>query len=177
MDTTIKLQGTHGTSQRNAAGACLHGFNLSLGRVGKGAYFWAQCELAEHLAKGWFKFQHHINAYREYPNALEAVIKADLECLELEHINLEELYFKDKLQSLVVKHKVQNLDTDTEIAKLHSLVVSEVEQASGHKCRIMEVRLAPPPANFVPDYSIRMYGSPICYVVRDPVCITIKQVV
>lgn len=172
----MNFEGTHGTSQRSAANIKLHGFQLSRGRVGEGAYFWAQSMLAEHLARGWFQQQKKKGVYREYPGPLEAVVVACVDCFENEHIDLEDLYFKDKLQQLAAHHNVKNLDSDFEVAKLHAMVIEEIEKHTGVKCRVIEVRLAPPDSTFVPKYSIKMYGAPICYVVREANCITIKQV-
>lgn len=167
------MHGTHGTSQRNAAIIKLHGFNLTEGRLGKGAYFWADSFLAQDLARGWFQQQKAERGYKE-ALPLESVIKAQIDCDEIEHIDLEDQVFKSQLQQLASHHNVTDFSARN-IARMHSLVIEEFEKQNGVKIKVIEVRLAPPKPTFVPKYSINMFGAPICYVVRDANCITIKQ--
>lgn len=173
----MTFKGTHGTSARRAASIKLDKFNLSLGRVGSGAYFWAASHLAEHLARGWFKFNFRRGHFDEYPNAIEAVIFVTITCDELEHIDAEEQIFKNQMQRLALTHNPQNLQTADQVAKMHSLVISQFERESGKECKVLEVRLSAPKPEYAPQYLTPIYGTPICYVVRDGNCIAVDKVV
>ncbi len=165
----IHRRGLHGTSKMSAESIKHSGFHVGTGRAGPGVYFWVDGPLSRDLAEGWFE-QIKSKAFRNEANPQCAVIEAELECDDHEHLDLEMQKFKSQMMLLAVKHDV-DLDNDEGSSILHAMVIKQLESELGTKIKILEVRVAPPKKELVPRYKLKAYGAPLSYVVRDATCI------
>lgn len=171
-----KKSGTHGTSQQRAGNIQKQGFNSGPGRAGRGIYFWAESPLAVYLAECWYAQQKawaRTFNYEKDPNC--AVIHVDISCEELEYINLEDTSLKARIMDLALQHG-SDLDDDKTLSSLNALIIGELEKELGVTMKLLEIRVAPPDKRFAPKYSLKTFGAPVCYVVRDKRCITISKV-
>ncbi len=175
-DVFKQLQGTHGTCQKHAMDIQRSSFSLRKGRLGRGAYFWRQAPLADHLAEGWYRQRYSEQAYKHViGDKKRAIITVAISCPELEHLDMEAATVKDGLMRLAID-KGLLYDTDEDVAALNATFVAQVEAELETQINVIEVRLAPPKPEYVPKYSIKSFGAPIVYVVRNASYIKILKV-
>lgn len=176
MEKTINPQGTHGTTVSRAANIQLNGFEISKGRLGKGAYFWSDSPYADYLAQSWWKFSYKDGRYTADKNKECAIIWATFQIKEDELLDLDDKELKKGLAELCLNKGIGYTAKTHELAAIITCFVVQIEKKLGLKFRILESTIATAPKEFVDKYPIGALGEPTCYVVLDTACIVINSV-
>lgn len=168
------LEGTHGTSFSRSREIAANGFRLGMGRGGTGAYFWRAGRYAEYLAVAWYNSKKSEGEYRgdEHPGC--AVIFVKLSVSNTELLNAESHGFKDRLATIAEKWGIG--ESTKQIASLFDWFISELEKDLKIRYKVVELRVAPPPLEFRREYRIKLLGAPLCYVARDPSCVSVESI-
>lgn len=168
----MKARGSHGTTESRYMAITHRGFQLTQGRAGKGVYLWRQSRHYTRLAVCWYKQQRKRGVYDQDSNPAGVVIIAVVNLDEDEYLDLEDPATKDAIAELAERRGINAFDAN-EIAGLHDLFISRMEQKLGKAFAVISVRVAPPQNC---DYSIRLLGAPVTYIVRDPARIKLDSV-
>ena len=168
------LNGSHGTSKKNAASIAKEGFNFSFyGDLGKGAYFWGDEEYLKELGEAWAKYRLSQGSYR---------VDESLVVLFVEIRTYEERFFdyNRDIKRLVIKEMNRcHMDTsnDEECSKFVDMVIQKVEKEIGVDIQVLKGEIGPPPRKyFGRSFPYSMMTTATCYVVKDVNTIKVKDI-
>lgn len=170
-----EFEGSHGTSRSRAYKIQKVGFTGSTGRGGSGIYFWCHGRYNTMLAIGWDKFQCKKKVFVQDKDPLVAVIIAKLEDEDYKVLDMENIKFKERIDQLADDMDIDK-NKDADIAAIYDLFIEDLELKSNSRFSILLLKVAPPPINYCPEYSIKILGAPLCCVVRDQACIKILRI-
>ena len=145
------------------------GFNLGVGRGGKGAYFWKKSPYWAELARGVVSDCLKDGVYRSCANKSCCVLFVKIEVNGFEFLNLE----RDDVREALSKSYLNQFKNKTGVSKgdissFHDLFYSTLEKNMGTTFRVVQKNVAPPQASEYPKMAL---GQPACYIVRDKTCI------
>jgi hypothetical protein len=176
MANVILIRGTHGTSVSRVTIIQKEGFKTTQGRLGQGAYFWSDGPFAEYLANSWWKYQQAKGKFAEDTNQDCGLVLVELKIEEQYFLDLNDKEIKDGLAQLCMSKNIRYKTSTREVAATIACFVSELEKELGHKFKVMESTIAPPPRNYTEKYPISTIGAPNCCIVFDTDCINIISV-
>lgn len=162
----MTIRGTHGTCGSRAKVILRNGFNLDKcgeTRYNRGVYLWDYSHpLKIQLAEDWYKVQLRKRKYEGEKDKACTILICKLEIDKDEHLNMDENDFKIKLHTLVVAHNIQIFNDDI-IRGLYETVVRTIEDVLEREFKVLSARVSPPDTK---TYSLALYSSPSCFIVR-----------
>lgn len=167
----ICYTGSHGTSLNRYRKILGSGFSLGSGRAGNGIYFWVESYLYLELAKAWFKYKNATGEYNDERKPECVVLIAEIKTNDTEYLDLEDMNFKNYIYQLGLEQKIDFYNAK-DVARLHNLFITKMEQKLGHLIKMLTIRVAPPRDY---KYPIMAIGAPLCCVARTQDCVTVKD--
>ena len=122
------------------------------------------------LAAGWYRWRASTSEYAADRDQRGAIVVAQAEIAQTELLDLEAQEWKDALSELAEAQGV-DIGNYRAVAYLHDLLYTETEAQLGTPLKVVAVRVAPPPSEFCPQYSVKLIGAPLSYIVREPSCL------
>jgi hypothetical protein len=172
---SVKLEGSHGTSESRYELIRKYGFNVNTeGYGGSGAYFWAKCDLYIDYAKAWYYFYSRSGKYRDDQKPEGVVIVVTVSIEKTQRLDLDEQTMINAIHRIATKKSI-DLQNKRQIAQVHDILVRNIEKQMNKPIAVVQKRISLPKKCKIKGYSQRLLGLPICYIVRIKDIITIDR--
>lgn len=168
----LSLTGVHGTSVSNAKAIIRQGFYASIGRRGKGVYFWSYLDAIDYAKDLGFCW-----CLDRYPKNDCAVLVCSFECDHELYIDFDSLEhvegFRRVSKAFMDKFPVDSTKQNDFINKLYDYYIGKVESEKSISYVVCHAKVAPPKSANI---NVNVFGGASCYVVRHTAVITVKEV-